>query len=365
MEGTELFTLKEISELLGVKYRALIGCKNYFSELMSGVFDGRHDRYSVEMMHFFDKVFQLKQQGYTFELVRQILIQQGYLDDSGKLTSKIKEELTQDDEGGGKMMKDDEGRGRRITEDEGGCRTRNDDAGRGMRIADEEGRGSRITDDEGAPGITEEEAGGDWTTQEEGELPESINLSRLKEMLLPEFKVFIQEEVEGFVAKVSAQLQDHSSQAVSQMNSSFTKFYKAINSLQEGVRGIDSRLQKLEQDLGIEAQEQPELQELDLEQLQISLPGQEETARQAKEQVSLDHATLDFVRASIRDGKPDREAVSQWVQAQRKAEPGVSYGELAERLNQAGIPTLRGLEGWNRGVVRNLAVRNNGNGGWQ
>jgi hypothetical protein len=40
----------------------------------------------------------------------------------------------------------------------------------------------------------------------------------------------------------------------------------------------------------------------------------------------------------------------------------VSYKELAERLDRAGIPTLRGQEGWNRGVVRNLAVRGNGNG---
>jgi len=66
------------------------------------------------------------------------------------------------------------------------------------------------------------------------------------------------------------------------------------------------------------------------------------------------HADLEFVRASIFEGKPDKESVRQWLQRQRQENPGQSYATLAETLNLAGIPTLSGRDTWNRGTLRNL-----------
>jgi hypothetical protein len=396
MSDVELFTLKEISDLLGVKYRSLISCKDYFSDLVSGTFDGRHDRYPIEFVEFFEKVFELKQTGYTFELVRQILLQNGYLSHNGRITEKLERQVrtrlagggrttneeeggrtrtkedeggrtrTKEDEGGRKMMSDEEGGWSRSPEEHGGDRTktdddggeqmREDDDGGGMRMTEDDGGGKIAEDDKGQPGMIEDDAG------------QVVQTDLLKDQLISELCMLSKEQVDRSVreqiALLSAQLEDFFSELTSRLNASITQFYKAVHELQEGAAAIDQRLRKLEADLDLEDGGEMVFTGLDLEQLQLESPRLT-TRPEPKTKsgvVVFPHADLEFVRASIQDGKPDKEAVMQWIQAEKAKEPDVSYKELAERLDRAGIPTLRGQEGWNRGVVRNLAVRGNGNG---
>jgi hypothetical protein len=193
-------------------------------------------------------------------------------------------------------------------------------------------------------------------------------MDQLKDQLVSELCLLSKEQVDRSVreqiALLSMQLEDFFAELASSLNASITQVYKAVHELQEGVSAIDRRLLKLEADLDVQAPEQMEFTELDLEELQLSslrLSTRPMPNPESETPVFL-HADLEFVRDSIRNGKPDREAVTQWVHAEKAREPDVSYAELAERLDRAGIPTLRGQEGWNRGVVRNLAVRGNGNG---
>ena len=70
----------------------------------------------------------------------------------------------------------------------------------------------------------------------------------------------------------------------------------------------------------------------------------------------LEDVTINDVMASVQDGRPDKEIVKAWIAAEKQRTPGVSYTVLAEMLDSAKIPTLRGRQGWNRGVIRNLDV---------
>ncbi len=258
MEEMELFTLKEISELLGVKYRSLISCKNYFSDLVSGTFDGRHDRYPVEFVEFFGKVFDLKQTGYTFELVRQILKQKSYLTHNGSLSEYLKDEARsrvaggrrtmEDIEGGAKMMNDEEGGGKTMQEDVEGGSMMSEDNGEGRMRAeteggermteDEEGRGARMTEDDGEGMITQEDEGQPGMIEEDAEKVEPWQQAQLKEQLLSEISQLAKEQVDRSLHEqmehFSTRLEDLFSEFISQFNAGITQFYKAVHELQEG-----------------------------------------------------------------------------------------------------------------------------------
>ena len=82
------------------------------------------------------------------------------------------------------------------------------------------------------------------------------------------------------------------------------------------------------------------------------------------EELTGDHQSqvdLEFVRQSICNCRPDKDTVTQWLIEEKARDEGVSFGDLADRLDRAGIPTLRGKFGWHRGVVGNLcAGKSNG-----
>ncbi len=125
------------------------------------------------------------------------------------------------------------------------------------------------------------------------------------------------------------------SELLPQLNSALTQFYKFSIELQ-------ARLEKIETELGVEVEAMAT--EIDLEQIQVKM------------EPAYSHADLDFIRNSVHEGKPDKNAVRQWVLSERRKGPEQSYAVLAEVLNEAGVPTLSGREGWNRGTLRNIVV---------
>ena len=76
MTDKSLLTLKEIAEKLHINYRSLINYKNQFQEFVPGRFDGRNFMYLPDSLDFFQLMFALREEGYTFEMIRQILSQQ-------------------------------------------------------------------------------------------------------------------------------------------------------------------------------------------------------------------------------------------------------------------------------------------------
>ena len=68
-----LLTLRDIAELLGIRYRSVIDCKDFFSEYLSGLHDGRHYRYWSDNLDFIESVFALRDRGYTFAMIKNYL----------------------------------------------------------------------------------------------------------------------------------------------------------------------------------------------------------------------------------------------------------------------------------------------------
>lgn len=151
-------------------------------------------------------------------------------------------------------------------------------------------------------------------------------MNELKEEIITALPEMIKEQIRSISDRHEATLSDFTAQ----LNGAITQLYKAITELQLEYRDLHARLAHLEKELGASPPANPVLVELDLEAMQIKLE---------KPEPVLQHATMEFVQASISDGKPDKLSVVQWIQAEREKNPSVSYAELAEMLDEAGVPT--------------------------
>ncbi len=121
-------------------------------------------------------------------------------------------------------------------------------------------------------------------------------------------------------------------QLVAEINGSLVQSYKAISEMQDHIAALDVRLRELENDLGTETVEPIEMNRLDLEQMQVNkvITNNEPTVDPG----DYSYADIEFVRNSIKNGKPDRMAVMQWIMHEREKNPDVSYAHLANVLNK-------------------------------
>lgn len=379
MGDEELVTVREIAETLGMNYRTIIDYKNYFNDFMKPELDGEKVRYSAAYIDLFRLINALKEEGYSLPLIRMFLSGEVGLPAQRHVRDWLLVWMEEISHRGMDASVHTEMEGCIHPNADGGIHPKvegciHPHADGGIRTDAEENihHGMEENIHPSADGGVHPHAEGCIHPQQEQQCKSreltQEQLTHIKDQLISELCLLSKEQVDRSVreqiALLSMQLEDFFAELASSLNAGITQVYKAVHELQEGAIAIDRRLLKLEADLDVQAPEQMEFTELDLEELQLSslrlttrpMPGPE------PEMPVFPHADLEFVRASIRNGKPDREAVTQWVHAEKAREPDVSYAELAERLDRAGIPTLRGQEGWNRGVVRNLAVRGNGNG---
>ena len=214
--------------------------------------------------------------------------------------------------------------------------------------------------------------------EEEEKLSLENRLSQLKAEFQSQLSELADQKIKDTLNRRISNLQSGLEQALlsmsAEINSPLTQFYKQIYETQEAIKTLEGRLGHLESNLGEETADEMAFSELDLDQMQVSSPKidltQDSDQNDSLEGDSLVEGEqnqaqespidLEFVRNSIHNGRPDREAVIRWILEERAKNPGLSYGELANRLNEAGIPTLSGRDEWSRSVVRNLAVRGNG-----
>ena len=338
MGEESLCTLKEIAAELGMNYRTVIDYKNNFSDFIKPDLDGDRVRYSKSYKDFFRLINTLKHDDYSVPVIRRLLTGQVGLPARKDLRDWIL--VWMDDS----IHPSTDGHIHPSTD---GCIHPNTD-----------GHIHPNADENIHPDVADDIPG------DKGELSFEDRLAQLREGLLEELGAFCRQQ-EGVSVEIN-QVEHGLADLCSQANAALTQIYKAVNQLQDGLSAIDQRLQRLERDLGVDEPGHLQLEELDLTGMQISAPQLLEVLEPGEDEVEgpslYAHANLDFVRASIQGGKPDRDAVAQWIHAEKEIAPDISYGELAEKLDEAGIPTLRGLDGWNRGVVRNLAMRGNGRG---
>ncbi|EFI32777.1 hypothetical protein Dthio_PD0072 [Desulfonatronospira thiodismutans ASO3-1] len=323
MTEKSLLTLRDIAELLGIRYRSVIDCKDYFSDYLSSLYDGRHYRYWSDNLDFFELVFTLREHGYTFAMIRDYLTEKQGLSGLQALNNLMSSLTSGAEEEGGRTRRD---------ENEGGGTKRKEDEGGGRRILEEEGENGTRKDGVGECGEC------------------FIQNSQLKDELQQELYAAVSSQAELVVQKkikgLADALEDTLLNLTAEINGSMVQVYKALTQVQEGMNNLEERLGQLENDLGADPAEGVELSDLDLEKMQVSHPSinlvdAESIPQEAQESAPLDdyaYADLEFVRNSIHNGKPDKAAVTQWIRMEKEKDPEISYVELANKLNEAKYP---------------------------
>ena len=192
--------------------------------------------------------------------------------------------------------------------------------------------------DGGTDGLTDEERNGeapDSNFTATASQPSNPTGGPVPFQIPPDFFETFQDQLDHSLSRLESRILSEIGDLVPQLNSALTQFYKFSHELL-------GRLEKIEADLGVEAPAMTT--ELDLEAIQVRM------------EPAYSHADLEFVKNSVHEGKPDKNAVRQWVLSERRKGPEQSYAVLAEMLNEVGVPTLSGREGWNRGTLRNIVA---------
>ncbi len=307
MSDAKLYTLTEIADKIGVNYKTLFNYKDAFRDYLVIENQGRQIRYPPVNIQIFSKILELKDEGLSNEQVAEILVD--WKSQNPEIFPSFSPSV---------------------------CPS----FSRSFLPSIDPSLFPSVFLDV-LPSV-DLKSGKNNTEPEKNEIDMEKIISKIKEEVERNLK-----DMERITAdKIQSTLSD----LTPQINAAFTQFYKAVTELQEEHKDLHARLAHLEKELGTHPAANPVLVELDLERMQISLQAE-------KPAPQMQHATIDFVKASISDGKPDKQSVVQWIQAERERSPDLSYTDLAEMLDAAGVPTLRGGTGWNRGTIRNISVK--------
>lgn len=359
MAEKSLLTLREIAEELGVNHKTIHHYKKVFEEFLAIQYQGRQVKYLPINVDLFANILELKDEGYSNDFVYEKLKVWRSNDLRIYLSNYLSNDLTDG-----------------LSNSLSGYMSDypSDSLSDGLT-----GPLSDVTDTSDGGGAEESKEDSSCASGLDAQYLED-RLAQVQSDLQAQLASMLEQQLKAYLGQEVGQIKDRLEDCLLQMNSeinaSLTQFFKQIQELQQGLQTLEQRLRELESDLGSELPDKLQLSELDLDEVQLSSPqidlateseSAAATGPEKEADVDQDHLAdagstidLDFVRDSVQYGKPDKGAVVKWIVAERKKDPSMSYGDLAKQLNDAGIPTLRGREGWSRSVVRNLAVRGTG-----
>ncbi|TYT73183.1 hypothetical protein [Desulfobotulus mexicanus] len=204
-------------------------------------------------------------------------------------------------------------------------------------------------------------------------LVQEIKNELLKE-LIPMLESLLQKFATNLGGELSRALTHAFQKLATESNIGITAVCESIGELQHGIRNLDKRMTNLEKELGLPVEEPLQLYEIDASNLQVSLqtltfdltvpriqPEQPEdpvsTAEEDSEEDADPH-NLRPVIESIKNSKPDKAVLIEWILLMRSGtDPVPSYNTLAAILNKAKILTLSGKSRWTSSTVRNVVAR--------
>jgi hypothetical protein len=74
MNEKSLLSLREIARELNLKYKKILNAKNQMEAFLPGMFDGRNFKYFPDSKEILELVTALREEGYTFSMIREILL---------------------------------------------------------------------------------------------------------------------------------------------------------------------------------------------------------------------------------------------------------------------------------------------------
>lgn len=193
--------------------------------------------------------------------------------------------------------------------------------------------------------------------------------------VIKEIKAEVYSETQNYferlIHSLEANLNDHLGSLTENISASLAMLNENQLALHKAITGVNERVVSMEAEFGLDSAEEIEIGSLktgdlkiNVEELALDLPlmgdrGEDEETTQ-EEEAPLPDTSLDNVLKSITNGVSDKVAVVQWLCAMRSQTPCPTYAELAARLDNAGVPTLSGRAGWNRGSLSKMVTEGTG-----
>lgn len=340
MTTNDMVSLRAIAEELGVKYTSLVDCKNRFQDLLHGRSVGLQVKYPGRLVDFFKVVYALREEGYPYYKIKNILLngntteKDGFIKewvDTWRREFSIIPDCSIENLGGNGGVRGDLGSQRT----------------NGRTDERTDGRMNGWTDERTSLNDSGGRRPANNFAPESGKVmmnTQGVGLEKFKEELIginAELVVGLGREVENVMASMTADI-----------NMALTQYYRSITALRDVVENLADQV-------GGEGKAlMKQMPELDLTKCQVAAPSLQwnpPSAEEIRERQDQDSdADISRVVESIKLGRPDKDVVIDWLKAQKATKPDIAYSTLADMLNAAGIPTLRGLEKWSRGVVRSL-----------
>ncbi len=88
MSEKSLLSLREIARELNLNYRTMIDIKNQFLSFLPAQTDGKNNKFSPECVDFFQLIFALRDEGYTCEMIRMMLLKKNPLPEASFISLK-------------------------------------------------------------------------------------------------------------------------------------------------------------------------------------------------------------------------------------------------------------------------------------
>ena len=379
MTEKSLLSLREIASELNLNYSTILNFKNQLTSFLPKLNNGKNFAYYPETIEILQLISALREEGCTFDLIRDIFSQRKNLKHDPQLNEWVEEIIAKYAHYWSHECAHKCASVNKHTQAYASVHQHTPDYTSVRQYAPE--CASVHLKEPAQTGIDKHEEAYTGTDQHEQaytganqETPEAASdehiekiieqrLNQAKNEILVEVLNNVDEKVRERTPDIQDRLENALLQYKAGINGAMTQIYKAIQELQEGIQALDQRLGHLERELENEQGETIHLKELDLEALQIQsveiniLNQNNPEEEYTKEDRPTPEINLEQVQSSIYNGRPDREAVIEWIMEEKAKDPNVSYGELARRLNDAGIPTLSGRDTWCRTVVRSLAIK--------
>lgn len=365
MTEKTLLSLKEISRELNLNYRTLLNIRNQMISFFPGRHDGKNFKYLSECTELFSLIHALREEGYTFSMIRYIFLGLQHIENDPQINGWVTEVVAKFSSYWSELVQ--------TSTDWHKLAQTSADLSELVRISTNQFMPVQTSTDQSESVYTSKDQSELAYTSEDqskedtgafGDNKEILEerLNQIKEEILAE----VSDQIDTKIRERTQDIQDRLENALLQykagVNGALTQVYKAVKELQAGIQTLDQRLGHLESELENEQGETIHLQDIDLEALQIQSPELEisdkDELKENPEVKNFDSGIdLEQVKNSIYNGRPNREVIIQWIKSVKTKDPNVSYGSLANRLNDAGIPTLSGRDTWCRTVIRSLAIK--------
>ena len=371
MSEKRLLSLREVAGELRLNYKTVLNYRNQMAEYLPGLSDDKKSLYYSECKEIISLIDALREDGYTFTMIRELFQQKRSIGDDPQMDAWVQEvirlvrrQIRTDEDRPAQTVTDQDGSGHTHPDQRVLAKAGMDKISQGDTYPHQSGhsypgKGKDGSDHAGPdpdePVWTNMDADGSACPNPDMYEPVCSGICASGRVCSGE-NMAHSAVLHRYLEKLSAEVGSYLEKVVTDINTEIEKIHSALGVVQENITVLDKRLRQTEEITGIVAEDITESSPLSQEPISLPEFNLSQWGIDSKGE-DADSGDLDAIRQSIAGNKPDSAVILEWIRANRIMSPSPSYGELAERLNSAGIPTLSGKGSWSKDNVRNLVMR--------